>query len=306
MLSLTAKSLQHVQSFVAKLEQGTFEERDVTSLLTSIRFYFRKYGLLWELAAFEAHQNVRDKGISHASIDVNYAKFLYVHANDGSRRLPTSVVPSKLYRTLFINAVEDFDDDTLRQECGMGKTELNSLVRENYTDTRNGSHVLEGRLNVKGMFAGLETILRTVAFKAAIPQQDLISQLVEALLEVHVIHPFSYDFEALIRANEDDILVCMICLIHSARVKLFDGSQAECFISTHLRRDTLNPKEFKLILAANYQFRIGGSNFSSSLLETIGEASRYLKGLDERSIIPGRPLPKFNAIRDHDGDLVLG
>lgn len=305
------RTLKVVKSFTSKLKDKSFGEDDVEQLLIATRSFFKEHAFLRELGDFIAHPEGKEKGFCHQSIDVNYVKFKYVHANDGTNKINAKSIEKKLFETLVINGIEYFSEKVLIQKAGIKKKELLRLVSKNYT-LKSGYYLLTGSEKLVEMEKGLNTIVSTAEMKGAFTQEQIIKQLVHALVEINQKIEPTLNIKKLVRENEDDIIVCILFLLQHAKFVLYDKSEGRSFLTTNVDytemqklQQTKDISKCKIKVSLSYEVKINTSNFQSELIATKNDCKSHL--IDVLASGKGqllKELPYMNLVRNGSGKLI--
>lgn len=291
-----------------KIKADTFDESTIKTLLIDIREYIKDKTILRELADFIAHPR-RDRGLSHKLLNSRYTKLTLVEqqlkkieAEDGWRNINTewgyshavlsaiSVdrIKSSLFKILFIDGIEDISEATLKQYYKLGKKEIIKILETSYFES-DGHHILKN-LKLRTQIEDLLKFLRgTVSGKSAFEENAMIKDLEGGIRIITRTFDIPGKQVELIKTRRKEIVLCIMCLMHDARLTFHDGHEAKLFLSTSEGRLTLESE------GTIFQFSV----FASSLLLT-----DYLEPTDE-TFRDREPIPWINARRNPDGKLIL-
>lgn len=237
-----------------KVTSDTFQESDIKTLLVDIREYIRDQTLLRELADFIAHPK-RDKGICYKLLNARYAKLSLfkeqmkrIDKEGGFEKLniktewdysaavlssiSTDRIKSDLFKILFIDGIEDIEDKVLKKYYKVGKTEILKLLNDSYFQV-DGHHILKNLKSRNLIDDILKFIRGYVSGNTAFKQTEFNKELEISIKRI--IDKFKVDgkyLESFI-AHRSKILLCIMCLLHDARLTFYDKNEGRIFLTTN-------------------------------------------------------------------------
>ncbi len=310
-----SESIKLRNSIIEKFDQvknDSFDESTIKALLIDIREYIKSEAILRELADFIAHPR-RDRGISHKLLNSRYAKLSLVEEQlkrieegDGWKNIKTEwdyshavlssisvdKIESKLFKILFIDGIEDIAEATLKKYYKMGRKgrkDILKILDVSYFQS-DGYHILK---NIKHRTI-IEDILKfirgAVSGKSAFEESTLVKDLESAVKNMIGVFNIDSTYLQSFKAQRKNIVLCIMCLLHDARLTFYDGNEARIFL-------TLNDKRLALATEGTvFQF----SFFTSSL-----EIQSFITQEEFLDIDEHKELPWINAKRNLEGKLVL-
>lgn len=154
---MSIKVRQAIENSLISIQQNTFDENTIRTLLISTREYLRPDSLLRELAHFIAHPN-RNQGIFHKKVNSRYAKFKLVsdqvskfdlsHFKENISTedelsdfmlagINVDKIEAKLFKVLYQDGLDDLPEEHLLKYTGFNKFEVSNLLNEHYTKIEN-------------------------------------------------------------------------------------------------------------------------------------------------------------------------
>ncbi len=159
---MSIKVKQVLIKCLRKIENDTFDEDTIRTLLITSREYIKNEGLIKELAHFIAHP-VRDRGIFHSKLNNRYTK-LKLTDEEISKYTTSEIlknvknedelsdlmlggvsvekIDSKLFKILYIDGLDDLPDSHLKKYTGFNKKEIRDFFKKQYVQ-RNGYHYIK-------------------------------------------------------------------------------------------------------------------------------------------------------------------
>ena len=135
-----------------KIENDSFDEETIRTLLIVSREYIKGTGLIKELAHFIAHP-VRNQGMFHKKLNARYTKLKLVdeqvskfEISDIQKQIKTEdelsdfmlggisveKIETKLFNILYSDGLEDLPDSHLKKYTGLNKIEIQNLFKQYY------------------------------------------------------------------------------------------------------------------------------------------------------------------------------
>jgi hypothetical protein len=151
---MSIKTKSNITRCLTAIENDTFDEDTVRTLLIVSREHVKGDGLIKELAHFVAHSD-RDKGMFHRKVNCRYTKMklmdeqsskpdfpeiakTFKSASDYSDYLLGAVnlekIDSKLFKILYEDGLEDLPDDHIKVRTNMTKAEVSTFFKEFYVE----------------------------------------------------------------------------------------------------------------------------------------------------------------------------
>lgn len=237
-----------------KVMSDTFQESDIKTLLIDIREYIRDQTLLREMADFIAHPK-RDKGICHKLLNARYAKLSlfeeqiqridkksgldklkfkdeWEYSNAVLSSISVERIKSDIFKILFIDGLDDVEDHVIKKYFGVGKTEILKLLNTSYLQL-DGYHILRN-LKSKDLIDNILKFIRGyISSNTAFNQAEFNNEL-EASIK-RVIEKFGIDGKYLeaFKIERNKILLCIMCLLHDARLTFYDKREGRIFLTTN-------------------------------------------------------------------------
>lgn len=215
-IKLRFSIIKNLNSIVNK----DFTESNIKELLIDIREFIPQFEILREVADFVAHP-FRDRGLCVSAIDIFYAKLKLRLPQDNPLDFNGEKIPKKLFETLLVQGVHNINDQELIKETGLTKQILQKIINKNYK-TREHFAYLDNRYKLEEMVRGVNYIFKHLEVNEVFSQDELIKQFKASINIVQEYFTLQGSFVNAIEENANDILVCIMALLHDARITLFD------------------------------------------------------------------------------------
>jgi hypothetical protein len=299
-MRLNERAKQDLIIIINKLEEQSFDERDISDLLRYLRPQVNKNSLLWEFASFIAHTEERTKGFIHEKLDLTYAKLIHFSKLkfETSQILNIYEISNRLYKTLVDVGLKKYSNVEFKKEAGISKEEALSILRSSYTK-QSGVYKLSNIGNAPKVLVIFLTIINTINLHTAVENNKLINELEKSLLLIIKRLNIDVSVKEIISNNREEILVCFMCLIHSHEFELYDKKIGSCVLNlVFIESENI----WRLVLGA--KIYLGTNYFSWPLMLLDKNVSKFipeLSGIQDQNF----KLEGFNAIRTIDGNLII-
>jgi hypothetical protein len=314
MLKREQKIIRRIQ----EIENGTFDEDCVKLLLIEIREKLKGESFLKEICHFVAHSD-RDMGICHKKVDVRYAKLKLVEEN--TRRIlnddfiaknkhkperfftdsmlnyiETKKIEEKLFELIILSGINDIENDLFVKYYNLNRKQVKKLIVKSYKKD-NGFFITKTTLNQKD-FLFLDDILKfirgTITGKPAFTQNEILNDFRNGLKRLSLELNHKLDLKK-INDNTDDLIICVLSLLHDSTFKLFDKTIGSGFLSLH-------PRENKLEICLMSK----AGKYSLPLITTDIDANDYIEcDIEELKEFEFKSLLWNNCVRNNEGKLKL-
>jgi hypothetical protein len=162
---MSIKTKNTITKCLSKIENKSFDEDTVRTLLIVSREHIKGDGLIKELAHFVAHSD-RDKGMFHRKVNCRYTKMklmdeqssnpdfpeiakTFKSESDYSDYLLSGVelekIDSKLFKILYEDGLDDLPDDHIKQRTNMTKAEIVEYFKKFYIEKDGFHHLTTGK-----------------------------------------------------------------------------------------------------------------------------------------------------------------
>lgn len=313
---MNSKRKFQLYNSLKKLENNCFEENDIRLLLIEIRDLLEKESFLREICNFVAHPD-RDKGICHNTINSRHAKMKFL--KDGMEKLiadgipaknpgkdwsffsnialgymQTSKIEKKLFQIIIIEGIKEIPEEKFIEYYNMTKLEVDNLISKVYKIDK-GYYVISDKINEK-QYIFIDDLLKfirgTITGKSAFTQEDIICDLSQGI--ARIINKENFDIDSKkIEIVVNEIIVCIISVLHDATFILFDNSIARSYM-TITKNDRLNGGFLNIDLYAD------ATNFHFPIITTTINIQEYIDTTnDELEKFVSREIPWINAVRNN-------
>lgn len=215
------------QRTVNDVSSGRFDERDIDHLFMSLRAHCSQHKIFREIADFVAHSEIRDKGITHQSLEAFYLIFKYFSEYVSLKRALYFGMPFPAYIIKLMKyQVDKCDEAKLRQEFNVTKSRLKSRIDNLFKiDNKARTACLYKQLTDSN-FRALQHLLSFIRSHPAYTQDEIISELIEVLS----INRLDFNRSAVL-SQGDRIMLCILSLIHESEHDFKGHKTGYCNIS---------------------------------------------------------------------------
>lgn len=304
---------------IQKIENCLFDEDDIKLLLIEIREKLKGEKFLKEVCHFIAHPD-RDKGICHEKVDTRYAKLKFVEENvkkeltsefmEKNKGKPerfftdtmlnyirTEKIDARLFELLILSGINDIDNELYQKYYRLTKKQVKRLISGAY-EKANGFYIIKTTLTINEVHLIddlLKFIRGTITGKPIFTGEEIFGDFIVGLKRLSTEINYRASFDK-IKKNKDDLIVCIISLLHDSTFKLFDGNIGFGFISVISNDD----ENLKLCLVTS------SGKYSFVSITTKISAKDYIDCTsDEIKEYRFKKLPWNNCIRNRENKLKL-
>ena len=324
LIRMTDKKSISLNKKFEKIESRTFDEDDIKLMLIEIRDYLKKETFLREICDFIAHPS-RNKGICHNRINSRYAKQKFVKegmeqlTRDGTFEknkdkswsffsekilgyIQTEQIDKTLFEIIILEGLDEISDTLYLKHYDLNKNQVRNLILRSYTKEK-GYYNLSSPIS-DSEFRLIDDLLKfirgTITGKSAFEQDDIEVDLIKAISTLTSRESINLDATK-IKEAIDEIIVCILAILHTTQFLLFDDTTAFSYLSVHpLSNGRKNTDKFSLCLMAN------AGNFSFPVVMTKIDAINYIEtasaSLAEWNL---KSIPWVFAKRDNENKLKL-
>lgn len=283
---MSEKVKQAITKSLKKIEDGTFDEDTIRTLLITSREYINKEGLIKELAHFIAHPK-RDKGIFHKKINSSYAKFMLT--SDQFEKLDLKNIKTeeqlndfmlggvsvekteaKLFEILYFDGLDDFPEAHLKEHTGFTKDEARKYLKQFYIKHDGYYYITTNRTenlirairqlpsskynpvdekdiaeslskaeiasrSIKATLDRIQKVIRgAIFFNSVFDTQTFKKEIFDTITSI--IKHFKIDNRYInnIEEQSDNILLCIMTLIHDCKFVFYDKREANTYLCFYL------------------------------------------------------------------------
>jgi len=340
---MSVKIRQALIKCLEQIENETFDEETIRTLLIVSREYIGTDGLIKELAHFIAHP-IRNQGIFHRKLNSRYTKLKIVeeqvskfNITELQEKIKTEAelsdfmlggisvekVESKLFEILYFDGLEDLPDSHLKKYTGLNKKEIKKLLDEFYIK-KEGYYYLstnrtENLINafrrlpnslynpeieveisnqllhaentakkIKHRIDEIQKVVRGAIFYNSVFETEILLKEIESSI-LQVIKQFNIDnrFIKVVKERIDEILLCIMTLLHDSKFVFYDKNIASAYLSFYLTYDpeTFNKPDFNQseaiyesgVIALYITYKTGDKTMSIPLYVSDLPIKKYLK-----------------------------
>ena len=237
-----------------RLENNTFDERDIKLLLIEIRDLLMAESFLREVADFVAHPE-RARGMCHITINSRYCKMKF--ANEGQQRLnddgifvnntdkpwsffsdqmlsyiQTPKIKKDLFEIIIKEGIEEISEHLFLEYYKINKDKVRTIVFSAYVKA-NGYYQIKHEIKCRD-YLFLDDLLKfmrgTTTGISAFNDVDLKKDLITCISRIISEQKLGLDLKN-ITNSFDSMIVCIISILHEATFKMFDGTTATSYLT---------------------------------------------------------------------------
>lgn len=229
------------QKILDKIQQGDFDENDVDNLFMRLRAYSIGFSVFREISDFVAHNDIRNRGITNASLEGMYLSIkFFLEFNSNNKKLDiTKAFPSWI-KKLIIYQIDKANEQDLNGRFGVSKERLKIRVEKGFKEDKTRNSVLfNGKLSLLTLQA-ISFLMSFINSKSAFSQDELIEETIQIIkknnLEIDVVH---------FNNQSNFFTLCTLLLLHNTKFSLKDSNECYCQISTEKAFINFNKNSLK-------------------------------------------------------------
>jgi hypothetical protein len=280
-MECSIKTRFSIQKNLESILKKEFTESNIKELLMDIREFISNNSILRDMADFMAHP-IRDKGLCQSDIDLFHTKLKFTIPKN-AEKLDIVNIPEKLYNTLLKNGVEKINEVDLIKYAGINKRKFQEILKKNYK-LRNKKAILENRFMYNEMIKGINYLIGSIENKSVFSQEEFIGELISTINILQEEFKIIGEYSKAIEDNSNDIMVCLISLLHDAKITLFNNEVGKLYISLVPNKELIEKKTFNEILIGLFaRFEIEKGSFidiAYCIIDTKAKASDYIESFE--------------------------
>lgn len=299
-MEISPKEKKSITAFLDKFKINTFEENDIKLFLIEVREYLNEETFLRELADFIAH-GTRNQGMCFTAVLSRHMRMSsykkrvnelmtkeFMEANKDkpesffSRKFLDYIdfrkISNKDFKIYIIDALEDLDEEFLEEQTKFKKEYVRHLISVSYTKV-NGFHVLKPNLTKEAVFIMDELLLfirGAITTKSVFTQEEILTDFVK------ISSKFDNDefSKPQYKQSKDDLIVCIMAMLHDRRFKLNNGETANCYLHVengNVNFETIPNEQKKWTLNVN----VSADNFGFPIITSDIKPKNYITNFNE-------------------------
>ncbi|MCX6238905.1 MAG: hypothetical protein NTY07_15305 [Bacteroidia bacterium] len=314
-MNLSERTKNDLIIILSKFEKDTYNEDDIEKLLLILRAFFKGQGIVWELASFIAHPEARSTGIFQEEIDTNYAILKYQLVNsekfeynpsieDENLKINLLKIKSHIFKALILGGIKNYPEKNLLSSLNLKRKDCLKILNETYIGV-NGYHQLKEFKNIPIITQIFNLVFSFIQSKMILSEDKIISQFEYCFKQINISLNLKFNYHKFLKDNASQLLLCIICILHSRQFMLFDGNIGKCEIGL-VKDDTQT--SWALNLNANVEVELQKHISICWLIMSLRKnITQFIPGLENVSESEKRlALKYFNVIRNKEGKLVVG
>lgn len=229
-MNIQSKVTQLIKNRLTEIDKGNFSQDTVKLLLIELREYVPKKSAIRDISDFVAHPE-RDRGIILDSVNYAYNRsrvlFRQIEGSKTKRglELDINIIPEDIYDTVMWHYIKIKPDRNKLQKF-QNSFKYNKLGKI-YTPCV--------QIIPFEIITYIQEAISLLSLQPVLKQSEIINGIVKFLND----SCFS-DFIETIKIKQNEIMVCIIALLHGASFLLKDGNKATASIGNDIGADLIN------------------------------------------------------------------
>lgn len=320
---MSVKRNVYLLESLKRLENNTFDERDIKLLLIEIRDLLMGESFLREVADFVAQPD-RAKGMCHITINSRYGKMKF--ADEGQKRLhddgvfanntdkpwsffsdqmlsyiQTPQIKKEIFKIIIKEGIEEIPEHLFLKYYKINKHKVRTVIFSAYNKA-NGYYQIKPEIKGRD-YLFLDDLLKfirgTTTGISAFNDVDLKKDLMSGISRIVLEQKLGVDLGNITNFF-DSVIVCIIPILHEATFKMFDGTTATSYLTVSVADPLKEDKTQYLSL------NVQTPNFSFPIISTNIIATTYIEASNESLVVyEGMRIPWNYASRNEGMKLVL-
>lgn len=325
-MNISTKERKSISAFLDKFKSNTFDESDIKLFLIEIREYLKEETFLRELSDFIAH-GTRNQGLCFTAVLSRHMRMYSSRKRikelmdsgffEENKDKPESFfsrkfldyidfkkISKKDFKIYITDALEDLDEDFVEEQTTYKKEFIRMLISISYKQ-ENGYHILKSNLkkeSVRIMDELLLFIRGAITTKSVFTQKEIISDFIKISSKLN-----SEDLsKPQYRQSKDDLIVCIMAMLHDRRFKLDKNETANCYLHVengNINFENLPNDQKKWTLNVN----VKAANFGFPIITSDLKPENYIPNFDKLygSALTMESVKEVYTKRNHQGKLEL-
>lgn len=215
------------QKVLDRILAGCFDENDVEILFMKLREYSSGRRVFQEVAHFVAHNNIRNRGVLHQSLERFYLHLKFLLEFVWLEKKPDWLGGFPLYiKRLIILQIDECEPDSLWQQFNLTPKQLKNHIETLFKEDKQTKIAVLVSSNVQHYTRlALEYIMDNLYCNPAFTDDDLMNDLLVVLSRNKL--KFKADD---IMAQRGAIVLCVMLLMHQSQFEFGGVSLGGCII----------------------------------------------------------------------------
>lgn len=253
MMKLPDKIKRSIEKRLEEVKLGTFSQDTIKLLLIEIREYLPQHSALRDVAHFVAHPE-RDRGLILETVNYAYNRsrvlFRQLDTNKSGKGLELNIdkLPGDIYETVTWHFIHIKPNSSkllrFRRSFVLDRTSNSYRARKPVTDK---------------IIKHIQEAISILSLQPALSQATMIQEIVAAVRHVGL-----GDYSQFIVAHQNEIMVCVLSMLHQSSFILKDGNTAEA----HLGSDSIVTDKGKVHLAATVKTELSPVSIGFTLISS--------------------------------------
>lgn len=223
-----------VQKVISKIEKGDFDENDIDNLLMKLRAFSNYKSLFSEIAHFVAHNDERNKGMTHEVVEMQklLIEYLFIYKSKNLKFDVFKPFPSYIKRVMKYQ-LDKVDDLFFVERFGFKKNNFARLIDTLFVDDSLKKNSLLDILSFHKMknyekdklLNAIGFLISYLDYPSMCTQKEIFDSIAEVLLRNNLL--FSIDK---LKLQEDKIILSVLYLMNGTRYNLKEYGYGYCNI----------------------------------------------------------------------------
>lgn len=294
-MKIPDKIKRSIERRLEEVQLETFSQDTIKLLLIEIREYLPSYSVLREIAHFVAHPE-RDRGSILETVNYAYNRsrvlFRQLDGNKTGKGLELDIdrLPLDIYETVVWHFTHIKPNASKLQR--FRRSFVLDKVRDSYRPRKPITDMI---------IKHIQEAIGILSLQSAVSQADMIQEVVAAVKSVGL-----GTYSEFILARQNQIMICILSMLHQSLFILKDGNTAEAYLSS----DSIMTDEGKVYLAAAVKTELSPVSIQFTLIssEVTIKESFSDSMFDMKFGFPRISLNKsdhIEAVRNEQGKIVF-
>lgn len=241
-----------LQKVISKIELGDFDENDIDNLLMKLRAFAGDNSIFIEISHFVAHNDVRDRGLTHEALELSYFSFKYLfnYKRDNPEFSIHNPFPSYVLK-LIEYQLKKADSKYFKDTFKFNKEEFKKYIKTYIKNSQNKDEYfvdLAALSSIKNKIEFINGVLYLMKFLNYPPlykQSEILDSITDTMRRNALI--FS---EINFRNQANKIMLSILYLLHNTKYNLKEigyGSCKICFFKTNKIGEINSEQNFREI-----------------------------------------------------------
>ncbi|WP_428658517.1 hypothetical protein [Runella sp.] len=221
-----------LQKVISKIELGDFDENDIDNLLMKLRAFAGDNSIFIEISHFVAHNDVRDRGLTHEALELSYFLFKYhfTYKKDNPKFSVNNPFPIYIVK-LIEYQLKKVDNQYFKDTFKFSKEEFRKYIKVYIKNSINSDEylidliALDSTKNKAGFINGILYLIKFLNYPPIYKQSEILDAITDTMRRNALV--FS---EAKFKSQSNKIMLSILYLLHNTKYDLKEIGYGSCKI----------------------------------------------------------------------------